>query len=155
MRLALQPTDVYKPYSLSGKLVLGAEVLLTYVEVRWLLWRRDLPAVVAAIGAENPVRAPQVEGVASVKLGARLARVTSRCLSPLPTDSRCLAQSLVLMALMARRGIASALVIGVRPGSDFGAHAWVEREGMPLLPSGGERYSRLLSLGERSQASLP
>ncbi len=155
MRLALQPADVYKPYSRTGKLVLGAEVLLTYIEVRWLLWRRDLPTVVAATGAEDPARAPQAEGVAAVKLGARLARVTSRCLTPLPADSRCLAQSLVLMALMARRGIASALVIGVRPGSDFGAHAWVEREGMPLLPSGGDTYARLLSLGERSQASLP
>lgn len=155
MRLLLQPTDAYRPYSLSGKLVLGAEVLFTYLEVRWLLWRRDLPAVVTAIRAEDPARAPQAEGVTSVKLGARLARVTSRCLTPLPADSRCLAQSLVLMALMARRGVASALVIGVRPGSDFGAHAWVEREGMPLLPSGGDTYSRLLSLGERSQASLP
>jgi hypothetical protein len=155
VRLVLQPPDVYKPYSLAGKLMLGAEVLFTYVEIRWLLWRRDLPAVVAATRADAPVRAPQVEGVASVKLGARLARVISRCLTPLPADSRCLAQSLVLMALMARRGIASALVIGVRPGSDFGAHAWVEREGMPLLPSGGDTYSRLLSLGERSQASLP
>ena len=155
MRPALQPTDVYKPYSPAGRLVLGGEVLLTYGLVRWLLWRRDLPAAVAAIRAGDPGRPPQVDGVASVKLGARLARVTSRCLAPLPTDTRCLAKSLVLMALLARRGIASALVIGVRPGSDFGAHAWVEREGMPLLPSGGDTYSRLLALGERSQASLP
>jgi len=155
VRLGLQPTDVYEPYSHAGRLMLGAEVLLTYALVRWLLWRRDLPAVVAAIRADDPARPAQAEGVASVKLGARLARVTSRCLAPLPTDSRCLARSLVLMALMARRGVASALVIGVRPGSDFGAHAWVEREGMPLLPSGGETYSRLLALGERSQASLP
>jgi hypothetical protein len=153
--LALQPTDVYRPYSPAGRLVLGAEVLLTYALVRWLLWRHDLPTVVATIGAEDPARSPQVEGMAAVKLGARLARVTTRCLSSLPTDSRCLGQSLVLMALLARRGIASALVIGVKPGSDFGAHAWVEREGMPLLPSGGDTYSRLLALGERSQASSP
>jgi Transglutaminase-like superfamily len=155
VRLALQPTDAYRPYSVAGRFVLGGEVLFTYARVRWLLWRRDLPTVVTAIGAEDPVRPPQAEGVASVKLGARLARVTTRCLNSLPADSRCLGQSLVLMALLARRGIASALVIGVRPGSDFGAHAWVEREGMPLLPSGGDTYSRLLALGERSQASLP
>ena len=155
MRPALQPSDAYEPYSLLGRLLLGAEVLLTYARVRWLLWRRDLPAVVAATGAEDPARAPQVEGVASVKLGSRLARASARCLTALPTDSRCLSQSLVLMALLARRGLASALVIGVRPGSDFGAHAWVEREGLPLLPSGGGTYSRLLALGERGQASLP
>lgn len=155
MRVALQPTDVYRPYSPFGRLVLALEVLLTYARVRWLLWRGDLPSVVAAIDAAQPTRVPQAEGVAAVKLGARLARVTRRCLGPLPADSRCLSQSLVLMALLARRGVASALVIGVRPGSEFGAHAWVEREGMPLLPSGGDTYSRLLALGERSQASLP
>jgi hypothetical protein len=155
VRPALQPTDVYRPYSPLGRIVLGVEVLLTYAWVRWLLWRRDLTAAVVAIDADRPRRPPQATGVASVKLGARLARVTTRCLGLLPTDSRCLAQSLVLMALLARRGIASALVIGVRPGLDFGAHAWVEREGMPLLPSGGDTYSRLLALGERSQASLP
>lgn len=155
MRLALQPTDAYKPYSHAGRLLIGAEVVVTYARVRWLLWRRDLKGVVAAIGAEHPTRAPQVEGVESVKVGARLARTSGRCLRILPTDSRCLSQSLVLMALLARRGLPSALVIGVRPGSDFGAHAWVEREGLPLLPSGGDTYSRLLALGERSQASLP
>lgn len=152
MRLALQPTDVYRPYSNLGRLTLAIEVLFTYARVRWLLWRRDLPSVVAAIDAEQPARDPQTEGVASLKLGARLARVTTRCLDPLPADSRCLGQSLVLMALLARRGVGSALVIGVRPGSNFEAHAWVEREGMPLLPSGGDTYSRLLALGEKSQA---
>jgi hypothetical protein len=45
-------------------------------------------------------------------------------------------RSLVLTALLSRRGIASTLVIGVRPGGEFGAHAWVEHEGAPLLPSG-------------------
>jgi Transglutaminase-like superfamily len=153
VKLALQPTDAYRPYSPAGRAMIGGEVLLTYARVRWLLWRRDLPSVVAAIDAEDPATPPQVEGVAAIKLGARLARVTTRCLSSLPTDSRCLGQSLVLMALLARRGIASALVIGVKPGSDFGAHAWVEREGMPLLPSGGDTYSRLLALGEKSQAT--
>lgn len=153
MRFALQPTDAYRPYSPAGRAMIGVEVLLTYARVRWLLWRRDLPTVVSAIGAEHPAGPPQVDGVAAIKLGARLARVTTRCLSSLPTDSRCLGQSLVLMALLARRGIASALVIGVKPGSDFGAHAWVEREGMPLLPSGGDTYSRLLALGEKSQAA--
>lgn len=153
MKLALQPSDAYRPYSPAGRAMIGGEVLLTYARVRWLLWRRDLPSIVAAIDAEDPAAAPQVEGVAAIKLGARLARVTTRCLGSLPTDSRCLGQSLVLMALLARRGIASALVIGVKPGSDFGAHAWVEREGMPLLPSGGDTYSRLLALGEKSQAA--
>lgn len=153
MSLALQPTDVYRPYSPLERLALGLEVLLTYARVRWLLWRRDLHTVVAAIDADAPTRNPQADGVDAVKLGARLARVTTRCLEPLPTDSRCLARSLVLMALLARRGVGSALVIGVRPGSDFAAHAWVEREGMPLLPSGGDNYSRLLALGEKSQAS--
>ncbi|MGD2113461.1 MAG: lasso peptide biosynthesis B2 protein [Acidobacteriota bacterium] len=46
---------------------------------------------------------------------------------------RCLPRSLVLQTLLARRGIPSALRIGVQTGEDgLEAHAWVEHEGRPL-----------------------
>jgi hypothetical protein len=54
--------------------------------------------------------------------------------------------SLVLVELLARRGTSSSLVIGVSPGSSFGAHAWVELEGRPLLPPHGESFQRLAEL---------
>jgi hypothetical protein len=55
-------------------------------------------------------------------------------------------QSLTLSALLARRGYASKLVIGVQAGEAFGAHAWVELDGRPLLPPGGEAFQRLVEL---------
>lgn len=60
----------------------------------------------------------------------------------------CLRQALCLWFLLARRGVASQVRIGVEKpaGSEFAAHAWVERHGQVLI--GGdkvqERYVVLL-----------
>jgi hypothetical protein len=54
-------------------------------------------------------------------------------------------QAMVLTSLLARRGIDNSLVIGVRPGDHFGAHAWVEVDGKPVLPRGDE-FPRLVEL---------
>jgi hypothetical protein len=68
-------------------------------------------------------------------------------LNRLPADARCLAQSLVLTRLLAVRGVETTFVIGVsEPGEAFGAHAWVERKGRPLLPVGGSAERRLVEL---------
>lgn len=55
-------------------------------------------------------------------------------------------QSLVLTGLLARRGIGSELIIGVRPGTPFSAHAWLEHEGRPLPPGSEASYQRLAQL---------
>lgn len=154
MRRAPRPVEADQRLSPPGKALLVAEVLRTYGRARWLLWRRDLPSVVVAVEAAAPPPRQRATS-SSLRLGARLARITSRSLSALPTDSRCLVRSVVLMALLARRGVASSLVIGVRPGAEFEAHAWIEHDGRPLLPAGGDTYSRLLELGEQSRASCP
>ncbi len=147
------PTEADQRLSAAGKAWLAIEILSAYARGRWLLWRRDLPSVVAAVERHGPATSrPTDDSV--LRLGARLGRVTTRCLGLLPTDSRCLIRSLVLMSLLCRRGISSSLVIGVRPGEEFGAHAWIERDGQPLLPAGGGAYSRLLELGRQSQASV-
>lgn len=153
MKRAPRPTAADQRLSLTGKALLVGEVLGIYSWARWLLWRRDLPSVVTAVGTIAPDLARPASGSAPLRLGARLGRVTSRCLQMLPTDSRCLVRSVVLMALLARRGIASSLVIGVKPGEDFEAHAWIEREGQPLLPAGGGAYSRLVELEGRERPS--
>lgn len=60
----------------------------------------------------------------------------------------CLRQALLLQVLLARKGIASEVRIGVRAGEAGGvdAHAWVERDGRVLI--GGEhasqQYARLI-----------
>jgi hypothetical protein len=155
VRPILEPAEPGRRLTLPAKALLAVEVLGTYARVRWLLRRRDLGGVVEALERRAPSGPPVGAGAAAaLRTGARLARPVQRCLAALPTDSRCLNRSLVLLALLARRGISSKLVIGVRPGEDFAAHAWVERDGRPLLPSGGETYARLLELGRQSRATV-
>jgi hypothetical protein len=53
--------------------------------------------------------------------------------------------------MLARRGIDSVLVIGVKMQPSFSAHAWVESGGRPLLPpldysAGATQSSRLVEL---------
>jgi hypothetical protein len=71
-------------------------------------------------------------------LGWAVAAASRHHLYPI----RCLARSLVLQTLLARRGIRSELRIGVRTGDDgLQAHAWVEHEGRPLAESGDPEES--------------
>lgn len=130
------------------KLALAVEVVPVYVRVRVLLRRHRLPGVLAAL--RDGVRDRGVaacdaaeEHVAAVRVG----RAVARTLRPLPGDTRCLTQSLVLTALLARRGIGTTLIIAVAPGGEeFLAHAWVEHGGVALLPPGEEGFGRMVEL---------
>lgn len=127
------------------KLLLTLEILVVYGRVRWLMDRHTVEDAVAALrrGTRRTERtAHYEEGFESF----RLAAVVGRVLRLLPTDSRCLMRSLVLVRLMARRGIATRLVIGVRTAPEFGAHAWVEQGGLPLLDPGDTAAGRLVEL---------
>ena len=72
------------------------------------------------------------------RIGRRLGQPVRRTLDPLPWDSRCLMRSLVLLRMLARRGVVCRLVIGVRPAGELrgarldrarrapaAAHTWV------------------------------
>ena len=124
-----------------GKLALASEIVTAYVRARWLLHRHDLPYVLAQLRA-SPRRGRAEPTVAD----ERLARAVRRTLGTLPADSRCLMQSLVLTRLLARRNRPAKLVIGVSPTGAFTAHAWVERDGVPLLPTGDDEFGRLAEL---------
>lgn len=132
-----------KRLSPAQKAVLAAEVLTSYVLGRWRLRRSGLRKTVAAQRAVARRSNAAADAVAS---GRRLGRVVRRALSVVPADTRCLAQSLTLTRMLARRGIDSRLVIGVRPGEKFAAHAWVEHAGVPLLPPGAGDFQELLTL---------
>lgn len=127
---------------LTAKLRLAVEVTTTYAVARRAMKRHDLPTSIERLRA-LPCRRPHV---ASYHEGLRLGRAVASTLRVLPADSRCLMQSLVLTGLLARRGIDSTLVIGVRPGETFGAHAWVELQGYPLLPPMEQQFTRLVDL---------
>ena len=92
----------------------------------------------AHAGGDDPAR--RLAG--SVRLG----RAVRRVLGSLPADSTCLIESIVLVTLLERRGVETSLVIGVEPGDDFRAHAWVELMGEPLLPASQGVYERLTEL---------
>jgi len=126
------------PLPTAAKLALGVEIVVTYARARRLLRRRGLPAAVAILRSSHTEVASKAAPTASLA-AVRLGRAVTRALGPLPSGSRCLVRSLVLTSVLARRGIESSLVIGVRPAEEFGAHAWVEHDGRPLLPMGVTR----------------
>lgn len=132
-----------RPISRPQKARLAIEIFMTYARVRWLLLRFDLPTVLADLRSDTG-SPPSGDAARLASLtGIRIGNAVVRALRVLPTDSRCLMRSLVLTVLLVRRGIDSSLIIGVRPGAELQAHAWLEREEIPLLPAGVE-YDRLL-----------
>jgi hypothetical protein len=134
-------------FSLAEKAGLGVEIVGAYARVRWLLRGSDFRAVLEAMRAPPPEQRERRQDLRSERrAGIRLGRVVGRALGVLPFDSRCLVRSLVLTRLLARRGIPSVFVFGVRSAPDFAAHAWVELDGLPLLPSGGDNFERLVEL---------
>ncbi|HVW48403.1 MAG TPA: lasso peptide biosynthesis B2 protein, partial [Solirubrobacterales bacterium] len=115
-----------------GRARLAAAILVAYARVRRLLLRGDLRRTVAALRERRAAAAAPLERREAV----RLTRAVVRVLRLLPTDSRCLVRSLVVLAVLAERGGEVELVIGVMPGEAFAAHAWVELDGAPLLEAG-------------------
>lgn len=131
---------------LRWKAALTVEVMSTYVRARRLMREQELPAVVEALrSVEDAAAETRADELLNWQIGERLGAVVARTLRPLPADTRCLMQSLVLTRMMARRGIPTTLIIGVRTEDGFSAHAWVERGGLPLLPPGSD-YGRLVEL---------
>jgi transglutaminase superfamily protein len=122
--------ELVTPIHWTRKVALAVEIAAVYAHVRWLLWRRDLPRVVAELRGSEPL----ATDLRRQAIGARLGQAIERTVSLVPFDSRCLVRSLVLVRLLGRRGIASTLVIGVGVEPEFTAHAWVESGGRALLP---------------------
>jgi hypothetical protein len=122
------------PMPARQRLKIAVEIIVLYVRVRWLVLRRELPEVVEHLRGDGVDRLPPDR---ARRLGLRLGRPVLRTLSPLPWDSRCLMRSLVLLSMLARRGVACRLVIGVRSDGKFSAHAWIEHDDQPLMPTHG------------------
>lgn len=127
------------------KIALCGEILAAYGRTRHVLVRyRVLPDALASLRSVEQLRTP--EDPTALETGFRLGNAVTRTLAVLPTDSRCLMRSLVMITLLSRRGIAAELVIGVRTEDEtFAAHAWVEYAGRPLLPPGAD-FLRLAEL---------
>ena len=117
------------------KVAIALEIAVVYPRVRWLLLRRGLRGAVTSLRG-GLTAGPRSEADPAKQVAAqRLGDVVRRVLEPLPFDSRCLMRSLVLTAMLARRGIFASVVVGVKTEPAFEAHAWVESGGVALLPS--------------------
>jgi hypothetical protein len=81
---------------------------------------------------------------------ACIARVL-RCASRYVPGTTCLMQALAGAVMLRRRGHAASLCIGVtKEGGDFGAHAWVECEGVAVVGSRGAFTTLLVLPGAQS-----
>jgi hypothetical protein len=130
------------PLAPARKLALVAEVLAVHARAGWVLRRHDIRTAVALLRGDTT----GTGGPDAYVAGVRLAKVAARVLDPSPLDSRCLRLSLVVCAMLARRGIGSSVVIGVKGVSSFGAHAWVEVGGRPVVPASEGEFERLVEL---------
>ncbi len=124
---------------------LATEIVAAYVQARRELRRAPIGAGGGGAALGGPARRrPPTQG--TLEEARRLGRAAARTLTLVPGDTRCLARSLVLTRLLARRGISAKLVIGARAAPDFLAHAWVEYDGQPVLSPGDGSFGRLVEL---------
>lgn len=143
--LTLPPERLVAPGPLSwlDRVRLTREIAAAHRRVRRAQNQTADVREVLAVVRDGPLKAspdsPQPRDVA-----ARIGYAVGRAMPRLPADSRCLAQSLVLCDLLARRGLAATLIIGVSTEDSFDAHAWVELDGVPLLEPG--KFGRLAEL---------
>ncbi len=123
---------------------LAAEILAAYLYAQRELRRAPIAAVVEKLrsGASSTSNG----GPETLVEARRLGRAVVRILTLLPGDTRCLRRSLVLLRLLARRGVSARLVIAARTDPEFLAHAWVEYHGEPVLSPADGTFGRLVEL---------
>lgn len=134
-----------RPLNPAERLSLVLEILAAYLQARRALRRAPIATAVASLRSQPPPVSPAM-AADTLEEARRLGRAVARTLALVPGDTRCLARSLVLTRLLARRGIPAKLVIGARTAPDFLAHAWVEHAGDPVLAPGDGSFGRLVEL---------
>jgi len=134
----------WRPFTLRERVGLIWEIAASYARVRWWLRRRTVEQVAHALRRGR--RLAGADGTLPrelLQLSWRLGRLVERGLERLPGDTRCLTRSLVLVRMLAERGIHSTLVIGVKSEPEFAAHAWVEVQGRAMLEPSDYAQGRL------------
>src|SRR5688500_11243078 len=130
--------DVSRPLSVTDKLLVAGEIVVEYARARRDLRRDGVRSALAAVP-----RPAERDEPSEHQPGLGMGRAVDRTLAALPSDSRCLIRALVLARVLARRGVGSRVILGVRSAPDFTAHAWVEHRGRSLQPAGDYREGRL------------
>lgn len=130
--------------SASQRVRLAAEIILTYLRAQIELRRAPIATVVERLRSGGPA-APAGDPEALIE-ARRLGRAVVKTLAHVPGDTRCLRRSLVMVRLLARRGISERLVIAARTDPEFLAHAWVEHGGEPVISPADGSFGRLVEL---------
>jgi hypothetical protein len=136
-------TSLRRRRSRPEQLRLAGEILAAYASSRKALRSAPIADAVTSLRAEFPDLSAAPNTLSEAR---RLGHAVTRTLTFVPGDTRCLARSLVLTRLLAKRGIAAKLVIGARTSPAFLAHAWVEFQGQPVLDPGDGSFARLVEL---------
>ena len=105
------------PAAAEERVRLAREIVAAYLQARRELRRAPIESVVAALRSEEASQPPRTPGPHTLEEARRLGWVVARTLKLMPGDTRCLARSLVLTRLLARRGIPAKLVIGAQADS--------------------------------------
>ena len=143
--MTVQPEE---PVSLRAKTRFVAEVFRTYTWVRWLLLRYGLQGALKTIRRGRDGQLPDDLGEAAMASAAvGYSRFVAQVLRRLPTDRGRVIESLVLTAVLARRGLHSRLALGVGIEPSLTPLAWVEvGESSFGLPEAEDRRMTLLEL---------
>jgi hypothetical protein len=143
---ARAPTAYRRQLSNPARLRLAVEVVLAYATARRALRDAPIDTAVARLRASSAYGAGPTPSEAHLHEARHLSRAVTRTLALLPGDTRCLMQALVLIRLLARRGIPATIVIGARTTPTFFAHAWVVHAGQPILATGDGLFHSLVEL---------
>jgi hypothetical protein len=122
------------------RLLLAALITVPWVSMSLRLrGLRGCAAASRGSGLGDAGRMPVDEAVCRARAAADLVRAAASFYG-----ARCLVQALTLQRLLGRRGIVTELSIGVnRQDGRFGAHAWLEIDGVPVNDAEGisERFA--------------
>src|SRR5690348_12403825 len=102
---------------LGERLLVAAEIVATWALVHWWLRTRSVTDAVAA--ARAPLDRPTTHSAVSGDAPQRLGHAVERTLGALRIGNSCLARSLILTRLLARRGLETTVVLGVRARPGF------------------------------------
>jgi Transglutaminase-like superfamily len=148
---ARRPLRAQRPLGHAECARLLVEILVSYLLARRALRRGPIASVLASMRSGYalstvPARSDPQSLEEVLARARRLGHAVLRTLALVPGDTRCLVRSLVLMRLLAKRGIPAKLVIGARATPAFLAHAWVEYAGEPVISAGDGSFARLVEL---------
>jgi hypothetical protein len=133
------------PYTLPQKITLAIEALFAVARARMNLHRTrpdDVLALNRAVAGAAVPLPDEAIGAGCAAVAFAIPRIAMR----VPWRADCLVRALAGQQMLRRRGIASAIVVGIAKHADgtFESHAWLARDGVIILGGEVSRFEPLL-----------